>query len=74
MPADLAQGALKDALDGLDPTRVAMVATDVTRGDSVWRCVEARVSSWGKDLCSPFNAGSFGAVAPIESYPRISAR
>jgi NAD(P)-dependent dehydrogenase (short-subunit alcohol dehydrogenase family) len=43
MLADLVEGALKAALHGLDPTRIAMVATDVTHGDSVGRCVEATV-------------------------------
>src|SRR5271170_2664136 len=69
MLSDLAEGALKGALHGLDPTRVAMVATDVTRADSVRRCVEATVSRWGKIDVLFSNAGNFGAVAPIESYP-----
>src|SRR5271156_837537 len=69
MLADLAEGALKAALDGLDPTRVAIVATDVAHGDSVRRCVEATVSRWGKIDVLFSNAGNFGAVAPIESYP-----
>jgi NAD(P)-dependent dehydrogenase (short-subunit alcohol dehydrogenase family) len=69
MLADLVEGALKAALHGLDPTRIAVVATDVTNGDSVRRCVEATVSRWGKIDVLFSNAGNFGAVAPIESYP-----
>jgi NAD(P)-dependent dehydrogenase (short-subunit alcohol dehydrogenase family) len=69
MLADLAEDALKAALDGLDLNRTAIVVTDVTRGDSVRRCVEATVSRWGKIDVLFSNAGNFGAVAPIESYP-----
>jgi NAD(P)-dependent dehydrogenase (short-subunit alcohol dehydrogenase family) len=69
MLADLVEGALKAAVRGLDPTRIAMVVTDVTRGDSVRRCVEATVSRWGRIDVLFSNAGNFGAVAPIESYP-----
>ena len=69
MLADLVEGALKAALHGLDPTRIAMVATDVTHGDPVRRCVEATLSRWGKIDVLFSNAGNFGAVAPIESYP-----
>jgi NAD(P)-dependent dehydrogenase (short-subunit alcohol dehydrogenase family) len=69
MLADLVEGALKAALHGLDPNRIAMVATDVTHSDSVRRCVDAAVSRWGKIDVLFSNAGNFGAVAPIESYP-----
>jgi NAD(P)-dependent dehydrogenase (short-subunit alcohol dehydrogenase family) len=69
MLADLVEGALKATLHGLDLTRIAMVATDVTHGDSVRRCVEATLSRWGKIDVLFSNAGNFGAVAPIESYP-----
>jgi NAD(P)-dependent dehydrogenase (short-subunit alcohol dehydrogenase family) len=69
MLADLREDALKTALHGLDPNRTAMVVTDVTRADSVRRCVEATVSRWGKIDVLFSNAGNFGAVAPIESYP-----
>jgi NAD(P)-dependent dehydrogenase (short-subunit alcohol dehydrogenase family) len=65
MLADLVEGALH----GLDPARIAMVATDVTKGDSVRRCVEATVSRWGRVDVLFSNAGNFGVVAPIESYP-----
>jgi NAD(P)-dependent dehydrogenase (short-subunit alcohol dehydrogenase family) len=65
MLADLVEGALH----GLDPNRIAMVATDVTHSDSVRRCVDAAVSRWGKIDVLFSNAGNFGAVAPIESYP-----
>lgn len=69
MLADLGEDALKTALHGLDPNRTAMVITDVTRADSVRRCVETTVSRWGKIDVLFSNAGNFGAVAPIESYP-----
>jgi NAD(P)-dependent dehydrogenase (short-subunit alcohol dehydrogenase family) len=69
MLADLVEDALKAALQGLDPNRIAMVVTDVTRGDSVRRCVEATVSRWGRIDVLFSNAGNFGVVAPIESYP-----
>jgi NAD(P)-dependent dehydrogenase (short-subunit alcohol dehydrogenase family) len=69
MLADLVQDALKAALQGLDPNRSAVVVTDVTRGDSVQGCVEATVSRWGKIDVLFSNAGNFGVVAPIESYP-----
>jgi NAD(P)-dependent dehydrogenase (short-subunit alcohol dehydrogenase family) len=69
MLADLVEDDLKAALRGLDPKRTAIAVTDVTRGDSVRRCVEATVSRWGKIDVLHSNAGNFGAVAPIESYP-----
>jgi NAD(P)-dependent dehydrogenase (short-subunit alcohol dehydrogenase family) len=69
MLADLGEDGLKTALHGLDPNRTAMVITDVTRADSVRRCVETTVSRWGKIDVLFSNAGNFGAVAPIESYP-----
>lgn len=69
MLADLGEDALKAALHRLDPNRTAMVVTDVTRADSVRRCVETTVSRWGKIDVLFSNAGNFGAVAPIESYP-----
>jgi len=69
MLADLVEDTLEAARHGLDPDRTATVVTDVTRGDSVRRCVEATVSRWGKIDVLLSNAGNFGAVAPIESYP-----
>ena len=69
MLADLTEDALKAALDQLDPRRTATLVTDVTRADSVRRCVETTVSRWGKIDVLFSNAGNFGAVAPIESYP-----
>ena len=69
MLADVREEALRTALDGLDPIRAAIAVTDVTRGESVRRCVEAAVSRWGKIDVLFSNAGNFGAVAPIESYP-----
>jgi NAD(P)-dependent dehydrogenase (short-subunit alcohol dehydrogenase family) len=69
MLADHAEDALKAALHGLDPKSSAMVVTDVTRGDSVRGCVDATVSRFGKIDVLFSNAGNFGAVAPIESYP-----
>ena len=69
MLADLVEDALKAALYGFDPNCAAMAVTDVTRGDSVRRCVEATVSRWGKIDILHSNAGNFGGVAPIESYP-----
>ena len=69
MLTDVREDALKAALNGLDPGRAAIAAADVTRGESVRRCVEAAVSRWGKIDVLFSNAGNFGAVAPIESYP-----
>jgi NAD(P)-dependent dehydrogenase (short-subunit alcohol dehydrogenase family) len=69
MLADVREEALRTALDGLDPIQAAIAVTDVTRGESVRRCVEAAVSRWGKIDVLFSNAGNFGAVAPIESYP-----
>src|SRR5262249_27158750 len=69
MLADLNEAPLKAAAKGLDPERVATIATDVTKADSVKRCVDATVSRFGKIDILFSNAGNFGAVVPIQDYP-----
>ena len=69
MLVDLHQAALDASIRELDPARIAICAADVTRADSVRHCVEATLGRWGKIDVLFSNAGNFGAVAPIESYP-----
>jgi len=66
---DLNEAALKEATAGLPPDRVATAAADVSRAEDVRRYVEAAVKSFGTIDVLFSNAGNFGTVAPIESYP-----
>lgn len=66
---DLEEAPLKAAADGLPAERVAVVAGDVSRAADVERYVEAAVKRFGAIDVLFSNAGNFGAVAPIESYP-----
>ena len=66
---DLQEDALKAAAAGLDAQRVATVAADVSRADDVRRYVDAAVKRFGKIDVLFSNAGNFGTVAPIETYP-----
>jgi len=66
---DLQEDALKAAAAELDARRVATVAADVSRADDVRRYVDAAVKRFGKIDVLFSNAGNFGTVAPIETYP-----
>ena len=66
---DLQEDALKAAAAGLDAQRVATVAADVSRADDVRRYIDAAVKRFGKIDVLFSNAGNFGTVAPIETYP-----
>ena len=50
-------------------SRGASVFTDVTKAGEVRDAVAATVARWGRIDVLFSNAGNFGAVAPIESYP-----
>jgi NAD(P)-dependent dehydrogenase (short-subunit alcohol dehydrogenase family) len=69
MLVDLDKARLEAAASGLDGGRVAICAADVTQAESVRRCIEAAVARWGKIDVLFSNAGNFGVVVPIESYP-----
>jgi len=66
---DLDEAALKAAAAGLPKDRVATVAADVSRAEDVQRYVDAAVKRYGRIDVLFSNAGNFGTVAPIESYP-----
>lgn len=66
---DLDEAALKTAAAGFAKERVAMVAADVSRADDARRYVDAAVKRFGAIDVLFSNAGNFGTVAPIESYP-----
>jgi len=68
MLADIVQPALAQAAADLGGAVAAMVA-DVTQSASVERLVAATVARWGAIDVLFSNAGNFGTVAPIESYP-----
>ena len=61
---DLARGT-----EGLDPARAATFAADVSNSAEVAAAVLAIVDKFGKIDVLFSNAGNFGTVAPIESYP-----
>jgi NAD(P)-dependent dehydrogenase (short-subunit alcohol dehydrogenase family) len=65
--ADLAKAA--SMLGGNSGSSVATAAADVTRAEDVRKFVDATVARWGKIDVLFSNAGNFGAVAPIDSYP-----
>jgi NAD(P)-dependent dehydrogenase (short-subunit alcohol dehydrogenase family) len=69
MLLDLRQADLERAAAELGGDKVAIAATDVTKADSVAAAVEATVERWGKIDVLLSNAGNFGVVAPIASYP-----
>jgi NAD(P)-dependent dehydrogenase (short-subunit alcohol dehydrogenase family) len=57
------------AAAALGSGNAAAAIADVTRADEVRDCVAATVARWGKIDVLFSNAGNFGTVAPIESYP-----
>jgi NAD(P)-dependent dehydrogenase (short-subunit alcohol dehydrogenase family) len=69
MLVDLRPADLERAADDLGGDDVAWLVADVTSADSVWTFVEATVSRFGKIDVLFSNAGTFGTVMPIESYP-----
>jgi NAD(P)-dependent dehydrogenase (short-subunit alcohol dehydrogenase family) len=66
---DLEEAPLKAAADRLPAEPVAVVAGDVSRAADVERYVAAAVKQFGTIDVLFSNAGNFGTVAPIESYP-----
>ena len=66
---DLNEAALKQAAAGLARDRVAVAAADVSRAEDTRRYVETAVKNFGAIDVLFSNAGNFGTVAPIESYP-----
>ena len=69
MLLDLDEAELERAATELGGDEVAFAATDVTRSASVAAAVAATVERWGKIDVVFSNAGNFGVVAPIASYP-----
>ncbi|WP_068116011.1 SDR family NAD(P)-dependent oxidoreductase [Tropicimonas marinistellae] len=69
---DLDRAALEAAAArafGAQTDGIALLAADVSREDEVERCVGDAVSRFGQISVLFSNAGNFGAVAPIETYP-----
>jgi len=69
MLADLGHADLERVAARLGGERVAIAAADVTKAESVAAMVAATVARWGKIDIVFSNAGNFGVVAPIDSYP-----
>jgi NAD(P)-dependent dehydrogenase (short-subunit alcohol dehydrogenase family) len=69
MLADLDAADLEKAAARLDRSRIAWLATDVTRAGDVARLVDTLVERWGPIDVLFSNAGNFGTVAPIASFP-----
>ena len=69
MLVDVQQADLQRAAAALGGDRVATIAADVTKGESVAAAVQSTVARWGKIDVVFSNAGNFGVVAPIDVYP-----
>jgi len=69
MLVDLGTADLNKAAARLGEANVAATAADVTRAQDVRNFVAATVARWGKIDVLFSNAGNFGTVAPIASYP-----
>ncbi len=69
MLVDLRPADLEEAMQGLDRQRVASFTADVSAADQVRSCIDATVARWGEIDVLFSNAGNFGVVAPIDSYP-----
>ena len=69
MLVDLDPRHLARAAPGLDPQRSATFAANVTVASEVEAFVEDTVQRFGKIDILFSNAGNFGTVAPIETYP-----
>lgn len=66
---DREEDALSAAALGFDPDRILTIAADITRPPEVEAAVAACVGRFGPIDVLFSNAGNFGTVAPIESYP-----
>jgi len=66
---DLNETDLKAAAAKLPGGKVAVAVADVSRADDVRRYVEAAIKAFGNIDVLVSNAGNFGTVAPIDSYP-----
>lgn len=69
MLVDLRQAALAAVMAELGSPATAMIAADVSRAADVEGAVAATVARFGRIDILFSNAGNFGKVAPIESYP-----
>jgi NAD(P)-dependent dehydrogenase (short-subunit alcohol dehydrogenase family) len=69
MLVDLDAGALTRAVAELGEAQAAFTTADVTRPRDTRNYVEAAIRRWGKIDVLFSNAGNFGTVAPIASYP-----
>ena len=67
--ADLASADPDGAAGSLGSADVAACGADVSRAGEVAAAVAATVARWGRIDVLFSNAGNFGTVAPIESYP-----
>jgi NAD(P)-dependent dehydrogenase (short-subunit alcohol dehydrogenase family) len=66
---DLAAANLERAAAHIESERLLCIAADVTRAADVQRFIAATVARWGKLDVVFSNAGNFGVVEPIGSYP-----
>ena len=69
MLVDLREADLAGAAAVLASERVATFVADVSKSTEVAAAVAATVARWGKIDVLFSNAGNFGVVAPIASYP-----
>lgn len=69
MLVDRDEAALAAAAEALSPERVSSLRADITRPEEVRAAVNACVARFGPIDVLFSNAGNFGCVAPIESYP-----
>jgi NAD(P)-dependent dehydrogenase (short-subunit alcohol dehydrogenase family) len=66
---DLSAEKLKDAAASLPQDRVTLIAADVSNAEDVARYVSTTTHRFGPIDILFSNAGNFGTVAPIESFP-----
>jgi len=69
MLVDRSDEALTRAADALASDRIATIVADVSKAEDVERYVDATVKRFGPIDVLFSNAGNFGTVAPIESFP-----
>jgi len=66
--ADLSEPALREATQGWDAERIALVQADVSQPEDVDRCARATIERFGGLDIMVANAGMEGLVAPLTEY------
>src|SRR5690606_14703539 len=67
--ADLSESALREATNGWNADRFALVQADVSQPGDIERCTQAAIERFGGLDIMVANAGIEGMVAPLSEYP-----